>query len=285
MAFEFLRAKPHEAMPVQWERTAYIVFDGLTATWALLLPLLGMLVAVCLPTLGRGSERSRWGRVRSTLGAAAIIALTGVPLLTLSAGHDATRSAFALPWGKPGIVEMMPGALGPDQDPAFYIDRRPSTLSRARLELFRELAGKPIADYSAAGLLKALAGGDRCPRVLASAVADPAVGPSPTSARCVTAIEANLYCRLRGKRLPTPEEWEASVGVLPSSTQVLDHSSELPRRERFGEWTMRLVHDTPTFEVRGLPADDAASKGQLRPEEFSENVGFRCAFQHEDQEK
>ena len=281
MAFELLRDNPQEVMPVQWERTADIVVTGLTATWAILLALIGLLVAVCLPTLGRGSIRGKWGRTRSSLAAAAVILLTGLPLLTLNAGNEATREAFSLPWGRPGIVEMMPGALAPDLDPTFYIDRRPSTLSRARLELFRELSGKPISDYSVAGLVASLNGHDACPEVLAAAVSDPAVGPAPSPARCVTAIEARLYCRLRGKRLPSPEEWDASVASLPASTVDPGDSSERPWRGPFGEWTMRLVHDTPTFEVRGVPGERAGAGVPQKPEQHSPQVGFRCAFQHE----
>jgi hypothetical protein len=44
---------------------------------------------------------------------------------------------------------------------------------------------------------------------------------------------------------------------------------------------MRLVHDTPTFQPSGTESIDGAPT-QLGPDQFSTDVGFRCAISFED---
>jgi hypothetical protein len=40
-------------------------------------------------------------------------------------------------------------------------------------------------------------------------------------------------------------------------------------------WSMRVVHDTPTFEVQPAAQDQT---GNLDPTKFSAGIGFRCAY-------
>ena len=56
-----------------------------------------------------------------------------------------------------------------------------------------------------------------------------------------------------------------------------DPKERLLARGPFGEWTMRKVHGTATFEIRGLDANPNIPK-RLPPNQFSPHVGFRCAF-------
>jgi len=91
----------------------------------------------------------------------------------------------------------------------------------------------------------------------------------------VTGIEARLYCEANGKRLPTPEEWEHALGRIESGGQ-----GDL-RRAELGEWTMRVVHGTAAFEIKGAEGSERIP-ARLEPTEFSEHVGFRCAFSFEE---
>jgi formylglycine-generating enzyme required for sulfatase activity len=138
-------------------------------------------------------------------------------------------------------------------DHPYYIDAEPESLQHGADGLFGELTGISRMDYVEKDLVAALAGSKECPDVVAA---------SP--ARCITAIEARLYCESNGKRLPTPEEWTHAMDAEPGL-----------RGDALGEWTMRMVHGTATFEVSGS-GDGVPDK--LEPAEFSRQVGFRCAF-------
>jgi len=94
-------------------------------------------------------------------------------------------------------------------------------------------------------------------------------------------VEASLYCEARGKRLPTPAEWDGSLqAVAPSSPTVVERTGPL-RRGPFAEWTMERVHGTPTFHVKGGQGA-LEDPGQLHPTALSQHVGFRCAFRFDD---
>jgi hypothetical protein len=53
------------------------------------------------------------------------------------------------------------------------------------------------------------------------------------------------------------------------------------KKGKFGEWTMRLIHGTPAFEVRGADSAEGVPE-QLAPDAFSPMVGFRCVFTFSD---
>ena len=130
--------------------------------------------------------------------------------------------------------------------------------------LFEALTGTCRLEYEEAGLTAALAGASTCEDMVQ---AEPAA--------CVTAIEARLFCEANGKRLPTPEEWERALGG------AVDSGADELRRGELGEWTMRVVHGTAAFEIKGADAS-AGIPEKLEPTELSPRVGFRCAFSFED---
>ena len=80
---------------------------------------------------------------------------------------------------------------------------------------------------------------------------------NPRPARCLTAIEARLACEVMGKRLPTPQELEAKIGIQGPS-----------------EWSMEMVQGLPVFTVRGGPLE--SEDRRLLATEFSPEVGYRC---------
>ena len=121
---------------------------------------------------------------------------------------------------------------------------------------------------------RALAAHKACPGILERALRQ--TGDAAEPARCVTAIEARIYCERLGKRLPTPLEWDAALTKVKPGDPGGTASRALTRGD-FGEWTMRKVHGTATFEIRGQ-AGAAGVPQRLAPNRFSKRVGFRCAF-------
>jgi hypothetical protein len=161
--------------------------------------------------------------------------------------------------------------LDAEAGPSFYIDRRPQGLAFGH-DLYPKLTDGNRDDASAELLLAAMAGGNECEEELVASM-KPMGEASP--AVCVTAVEARLYCDAIGLRLPTPAEWEAALGDVP--IEAGEDSDSPFSRGRFAEWTMAMTHGTPTFEIRGT-ADVAGAPDDLKPDRFSDKVGFRCAF-------
>ena len=125
-------------------------------------------------------------------------------------------------------------------------------------------------------MFEALAGGDRCSKQLAASVLPDGEG---VPAVCVTAIEARLYCEGLGLRLPTPEEWRGALDKIP--VVKLEDDERPFSRGPLAEWTMIVTHGTPTFEIQGAEAVEGAPV-DLKPNEYSDKVGFRCAFSFEE---
>ena len=148
-----------------------------------------------------------------------MLVVTALPFVVLFAA----MSGMGRQWLPLEVVGMHPAAVRPDAPPSFYIDDRPGDLSGARRALFAGLRGTGIeAAYDAPlpsddDLLTALAGGRECRDVLAAAFQGD--GPA-TPARCVTAVEAKLYCEALGKRLPSQEEWQAALDTSVSSRVI-----------------------------------------------------------------
>ena len=237
-----------------------------------------LLLLVLLHRKSMGPMRKRHSKSavgRIALGVFAVL-LTGLPWFSLVSGSVAAGKAIDMSTGKPAIIEMAPGTLEPEGEPAFYIDRKPSGLNKTLPDFYARLAGESWEEFTQAELLELLHGYGECADVLEAATrvseGQQVFGRVP--ARCVTAIEARLYCESRGKRLPSPTEWEAALGeVIPGGLTV---DGKISRGE-FAEWTMKLVHGTPTFYVLGatpaMKIPDTPS-----PEHFSRQIGFRCAF-------
>ncbi|MBW2453052.1 MAG: protein kinase [Deltaproteobacteria bacterium] len=282
--FERLQRFPSGRRSTFWEEATVVVNQALWAIGLVTILLAVLLVASCWRAFGWGAaglaERAK------AFGVAVImVGATGLSTVILVVDNDAVRVAMALPTWKPALVEMVPAALAPKGAATYYLDRNPSTLRQGREALLRRMTvATGTEDFDRAALLGALAGHERCPELLeatlgpADHVAD---APEPPPARCVTAIEARLYCEGRGKRLPTPAEWDGALkDVAPTEPEVAARTGPLWRGP-FGEWTMEQVHGTPTFHIRGGQAAPQ-DPGQLHPNELSEHVGFRCAFRFDD---
>ena len=212
---------------------------GTVILWILVLGLMAALGVVCRKSLPRGDLR----RVAPAL---ATFVVTALPTVILLAAMQSTD----LQWSAYKFARMHPVT---SLDHPYYIDGEPESLKNGADGLFGELTGGSRMDYEEKDLVAALAGARDCPDI---------VQASP--ARCVTAIEAKLYCESNGKRLPTPEEW----------THAMEAEPDL-RGDGIGEWTMRMVHGTATFEVSGT---GEGIPGKLDPADHSPQVGFRCAF-------
>ncbi len=208
---------------------------GTIILWVLMLALLAALGIVCRKSLPRGEHKS----VATAL---ATFVVTALPTVILLAAMQSTD----LQWSAYKFARMHPVT---SFDHPYYIDSEPESLHNGADGLFGELTGKSRMDYEEKELVAALSGAKQCPDIV-----------SASPARCVTAIEAKLYCESNGKRLPTPEEW----------THAMEAEPDL-RADGTGEWTMRMVHGTATFEVSG-------SGEKLDPAGHSPDVGFRCAF-------
>ena len=253
-----------------WDEAMTMLMAAELTFGALLVLLCAVSISAC-----RRSFVLEWAVVRAhgrSMGVAAVtVALAVTPMLALGVDATTAMRAIAMPMGQPGLVGMSPTSLKPEADPSFYIDAAPSTLDAASEDLFIALTGQAREAYTAEGLVSTLAGAESCPELLHASLgarentpeaspSAPAVEPLPV--RCVSAVEARLYCEERGKRLPTPEEWRAWQRGAAGGDLC--------------EWSMRLVHGTPTFEIVGSPG--AACPDQLRPDAVSRAVGFRCAF-------
>jgi hypothetical protein len=208
------------------------------------------------------------------LGAVAVSVLLAVtPLFTFPSATREVERAFALV----GVGGMQPVALAPGGSASFYIDRAPSALGLYGQRLYLEVAGKAHwQPYGVDQLLDALAGGRSCEPLIRASLGDPAQ-TKPASTLCLTAIEARIACEVQGKRLATPEEWDRAVaGRAPAAPD----NGEGITRQAIGEWTMRLVHGNPVFEVKGADAAPDIPR-ELAPNAFSPKVGFRCAYVYE----
>jgi len=213
--------------------------DGIVILWVLVLVLFAALGVVCRKSLPLKEARRM-------IPAAAIVAVTAAPTVILLVAMQST----GVQWSAYKFARMHPVT---SSDHPYYIDAEPESLRHGADGLFGELTGSSRMDYEEKDLVAALAGSRDCPDIVAA---------SP--ARCITAIEAKLYCESNGKRLPSPEEWEHAMEAEPGL-----------RGDSIGEWTMRMVHGTATFEVIGS-GDGVPEK--LDPAEHSPHVGFRCAF-------
>lgn len=233
-----------------------------------------LLVAVNWRWLG-GTGHHGWKTIVRGVGSALLMLIvTATPYVALVAGNIEAGNAIKIPLGSPGIVEMSPGILEQEDEASFYVDKKASSLGKSREQFFVRLTGEDAEDFTEEGLLAALPGSGECRDILAGAITRPAEGEEAQPAVCISGVEARLYCEARDKRLPTPGEWEATVGLLGLEEIREDGSLS---RGGFGEWTMKTVHGTATFEVKGLPAGKEQLAGSS-PDSFSRLIGFRCAY-------
>ena len=163
-------------------------------------------------------------------------------------------------WAALTFTQMVPvsGAGG-----SFYIDTHPQSLHQGKRGLCASLTEGDRLEVLLEGcedetVARALAGHGECSDILLAAL-----DSDSHAARCVTGAEARLYCEALGKRLPTPDEWSAAVGLVEAG----EH----------GEWTMDEVHGTPAFDV-AIPDGVSGVPGRLDVSQWSDRVGFRCAF-------
>jgi len=262
-----------------WEGASEIVEHAVGSCWTVLAVLTVLLVGVCRRVfpLPSGPLATWWKPV--ALAVVTVLA-TGLNTGMLLVGNEIVREAMALPSWKPALVEMVPAAEAPNAEAAYYLDRLPTALSSGRVGLFHALATESDEDFSAQGLLARLAGRGACAEALAESIGpDGMQGDAPPTppARCVSAVEARLYCEARGKRLPTPEEWTAALAEVAATPAAALDARGPHQRTMLAEWTMRVVHGTPTFELLGGDAAPDAPES-LQPGSTSPHVGFRCAF-------
>lgn len=167
---------------------------------------------------------------------------------------------------------MQPISSTVSSTPDFYIDRAPQSLYKGRDGLWSALTSRSRLSYKEGNLLSVLKGQKQCSDILAATVRGK---PTAEPARCITAVEAHLYCKSRGKRLPTPKEWQAALSKIPVSSEFHASPNAL-WRSTFGEWTAKEEHGTPIFFVAGSEHPSVPKK--LESTDFSKAVGFRCAF-------
>jgi len=242
------------------------IVRGLLAEWGTLLVLFAALVVVhrrAFPFRGGGSAV-----VRYVLPSVAVVAVTATPVFILVNATD----GLSQQWLSFKLSRMTPAELSGQEVPSFYIDPKPQSLRHGRRGLYAALTGGGRADYSEAALLDALAASRDCPDLLKKSLGPEGEGEP---ARCVTAIEARLCCEARGMRLPTPDEWDAALAAASPTAEPDGGLSRGP----FGEWTMRMVHSTATFRVRGRDRGNGVNK--LDPDHYARDVGFRCVYRFE----
>jgi eukaryotic-like serine/threonine-protein kinase len=244
----------------------------------LVVVLMGGLVAANWRWLG-GPAAFGWKRsVKWAAWTTLTLVCMATPYLGMVLGNIKARNALMMPMGSPGIVGMWPGTVEGETEPSFYIDRQPASLGKNREQFFATLTGKSADEFSSQTLIETMVGGRECGELLMRSLERPEEGDSGVPAVCVSAIEARLYCEARKKRLPTLQEWSDSIGAFRPGEASPD--SKLARGE-FGEWTMKIVHGTATFEVAGLVAGDERL-ATLGPEAASPRIGFRCVFRFDD---
>jgi len=198
-----------------------------------------------------------------------------LPLLMFPQATREMHRALSLPVGG-----MHPAALKAGAESSFYFDKAPVTLGIYGTRVCVEITGnKWGACESYPSVLASLAGGKECEALIETSLGDPAkkkLGP----ALCLTAIEAKIACEVQGKRLASPEEWDAAVGALkPLDPSTKSDPAAPITRLPIGEWTMRMVHGNPVFEIKGADASPEIPKS-LAPTAFSPKVGFRCAYKY-----
>lgn len=207
---------------------------GVIILWVVVLALFAALGLVCRRSLPLKDLK----RMAPSL---ATVAVTAAPTVILLVAMQSTSEQ----WSGYKFSRMQPVTSFTHP---YYIDSGPEALLHGADGLYNALTHRSRRDYDEEELVEALAGSSKCKDIVK---AEPAT--------CVTAIEAMLYCESYGKRLPTPEEWDHAL------------EQEDVERAEIGEWTMRVVHGTATFEVKGADT-------KLDPPEFSPDVGFRCAY-------
>ena len=179
----------------------------------------------------------------------ALLGVTGAPALLVLTAMGSVDDI----WLGDKLSTMTPASLESGAPPSFYLDRAPRSLRPGRKVLHAALTTERWVEDGS--LLEVLAGRGTCPDLIRESVVEGGV------ARCVSAVEARLYCEGLGLRLPTPEEWDAAMA----------HGEQT--RPAHSEWTMRTVHGSPSFELRGGAAGATPPAAQAVPD-----AGFRCAF-------
>ncbi|MBW2277089.1 MAG: protein kinase, partial [Deltaproteobacteria bacterium] len=176
----------------EWFYTAEvnpIMTEGVAVLWALIIALFVALGIVCRKSLPLAG-------LKRVVVSFCTIAVAGVlAAIVLVAMQQAGQQ-----WTVHKFARMQPVTSG---DRPFYIDREPESLQHGADGLYEALTGVCRLDYDETALVGALEGSSSCEDIVQ---AEPA--------RCVTAIEARLYCEVNGKRLPTPEEWEFALGEV-----------------------------------------------------------------------
>ena len=205
--------------------------------------------------------------------------VTGLPFLFVRTVSVRMADVYRLPWDKPGLMEMVPAALKPTTEPSFYIDREPATLFRGAAGFHAAMAGEAPKHLGDPEELRALFSADKeCSGVLDECLHSLHDGGGPAKpALCLTAIEARVYCESRGKRLPTPAEWQAALAEAPLYGSYPVEGTAGPVRGPFAEWTMTIDHGTPLFTVMGA-GDSSDLPERPAPDKRFATVGFRCAF-------
>lgn len=265
-----------DMVPVVWSAAMAEIGHGYVATCLLMAVLLAMLVIVLRKGLVLERTTSR-REVAVEVGSMTVtLAASLLPLATFPSVMSTLRTTLTLP-----AKGMVPAAREPGANPSFYVDPRPTSVGTYGQRLYMALSGKRFWDeYRVELLLGALSAGTDCADSIVASLGDAAESNlSPTL--CLTAVEARLACEVQGKRLATPEEWQSAVGPVPITPLP---GADAPRgglaRLPLGEWTMRIVHGSPVFEVHGADAGPDIP-GNLAPAGSSPKVGFRCAYTYE----
>lgn len=242
---------------------------GLITHMSLLLVLFALLRVAAGNLLPRRIRPVHLGRA---LLSSAVVALVLVPLpLPTLASRSLDRVYLPL-----AFTQMHPVTLVPGEKPSVYLDKRPRDLVSARKPFWTTLTNRAGHWYRDGDLRKVLVGYKRCPVLLSRALGR---AKKIVPARCVSGVEARHYCEALGMRLPTPAEWDAALGKVPLPRS---RHGKLPttafQRGNFGEWTLHIVHGTPTIVVRGRGSSKRIP-ANLEADGFSQFVGFRCAYQ------
>lgn len=273
--FGSIAKKPTSALPPAEREVMFNVvvnpsmLQGVLLQWVVLLALFGLTWLFGRRALAWPGRHAR----QPLLVFAAVFVITALPtpilLWAMSSASDQ--------WAPHKFAQMQPVARAGEKEPTFYMDRAPQSLAEGHRLLYWALTQKrrhtkPTVDK----VHRALKAHQACPKILTRALRQTG---DAEPARCVTAIEARIYCEQLGKRLPTPREWDTALAKVMPRGPGAGTVRALTRGD-FGEWTMQKEHGTATFEIRGQAgATGATSKPwRLAPNRFSKRVGFRCAF-------